>query len=110
MVLLALARAYAATDQFDRVVPLLRNYGLPEQLQRDSVTTTEIEAGIVLADALHQSGEAGQALEIAERGRARAFIELMATNFKDNPPAREAVAVVGLPANVQVEISCIATE
>lgn len=64
--LLALARAYAATDQFDRVVPLLRNYGLPEQLQRDSVTTTEIEAGIVLADALHQSGEAGQALEIAE--------------------------------------------
>ncbi len=30
--------------------------------------------------------------------------------FTENPPAREAVAVVGLPANVQVEVSCIATE
>ncbi len=36
--------------------------------------------------------------------------EVYAGYFKDNPPAREAVAVVGLPANVQVEISCIATE
>lgn len=28
--------------------------------------------------------------------------------FKENPPARETVAVKGLPKNVNVEISCIA--
>lgn len=36
--------------------------------------------------------------------------EVYGTFFKENPPAREAVAVKSLPANVQVEISCIATE
>lgn len=36
--------------------------------------------------------------------------EVYGTFFKEDPPAREAVAVKGLPANVQVEISCIACE
>lgn len=36
--------------------------------------------------------------------------EVYGTYFKVDPPAREAVAVKSLPANVQVEISCIATE
>jgi len=36
--------------------------------------------------------------------------EVYGTFFKENPPAREAVAVKSLPANVQVEISCIATK
>ncbi len=35
--------------------------------------------------------------------------EVYGTFFKVDPPAREAVAVKALPANVQVEISCIAT-
>ena len=35
--------------------------------------------------------------------------EVYGTFFPTDPPAREAVAVKGLPANVQVEISCIAT-
>lgn len=35
--------------------------------------------------------------------------EVYGNFFKTDPPAREAVAVKGLPANVQVEISCIAT-
>ena len=30
--------------------------------------------------------------------------------FPTNPPAREAIAVAGLPKNVDVEISCIAVE
>ncbi len=36
--------------------------------------------------------------------------EVYGTYFKINPPAREAVHVSGLPANVDVEISCIAVE
>lgn len=36
--------------------------------------------------------------------------EVYGTFFKENPPTLEAVAVKSLPANVQVEISCIATE
>ncbi len=35
--------------------------------------------------------------------------DVYGTFFKVDPPAREAVAVKALPANVQVEISCIAT-
>jgi 2-iminobutanoate/2-iminopropanoate deaminase len=35
--------------------------------------------------------------------------EVYGTFFKVDPPAREAVAVKALPANVQVEISCIVT-
>lgn len=36
--------------------------------------------------------------------------DIYGTYFKVNPPAREAVQVSGLPLNVDVEISCIASE
>lgn len=36
--------------------------------------------------------------------------EVYAEYFKSNPPAREAVAVAGLPKNVNVEISAIAVK
>lgn len=62
----ALARAYAATDRYDEVVSLLSNYGLPDYLWTDSATTSEIEAGIILADALKQTGQAESARRIAE--------------------------------------------
>lgn len=35
--------------------------------------------------------------------------EVYGTYFTEEPPAREAMAVKGLPMNVDVEISCIAT-
>lgn len=36
--------------------------------------------------------------------------EIYGSYFKENPPAREAMHVAGLPMNVDVEISCIAVE
>jgi 2-iminobutanoate/2-iminopropanoate deaminase len=36
--------------------------------------------------------------------------EVYGAYFEANPPARETVAVVGLPKNVRVEISVIATK
>ena len=36
--------------------------------------------------------------------------EVYGTYFKDGPPAREAMAVKGLPMGVDVEISCIAVK
>lgn len=36
--------------------------------------------------------------------------EVYGKYFTENPPAREAVAVKGLPLNVNVEISCIAVK
>ncbi|MBI9036978.1 MAG: RidA family protein [Bacteroidales bacterium] len=36
--------------------------------------------------------------------------EVYGNYFPENPPAREAVAVTGLPKNVDVEISCIAVK
>ena len=64
--LFALARAFAATDRHDAVVMLLTRYGLPDYLLTDSITTSEIEASIDLADALKQSGNAEEARRIAE--------------------------------------------
>jgi len=62
----ALATAYAATDRPEPVVSLLTRYGLPEFLQTDSVTTSELEAGITLADALRQIGRDDDARRLAE--------------------------------------------
>ncbi|MBE9480482.1 MAG: RidA family protein [Bacteroidetes bacterium] len=36
--------------------------------------------------------------------------EVYGSYFKENPPAREAIQVAGLPMNVDVGISCIAVE
>ncbi len=36
--------------------------------------------------------------------------EVYGTYFPNDPPAREAIAVAGLPKNVDVKISCIAVE
>jgi len=64
--LFALARAFAATDRHDAVVMLLTKYGLPGYLWTDSITTSEYEASINLADALKQSGRGDEARRIAE--------------------------------------------
>jgi DNA-binding winged helix-turn-helix (wHTH) protein/TolB-like protein/tetratricopeptide (TPR) repeat protein len=62
----ALATAFAATDRYDSAVLLLTEYGLPGYLLTDSITTSEIEASINLADALQQSGRADEARRIAD--------------------------------------------
>ncbi|MCK4638291.1 MAG: Rid family detoxifying hydrolase [Bacteroidales bacterium] len=36
--------------------------------------------------------------------------EVYGSYFKENPPAREAIQVAGLPMNVDIGISCIAVE
>ena len=36
--------------------------------------------------------------------------EVYGSYFKENPPAREAIQIAGLPMNVDVGISCIAVE
>jgi len=60
-----LARAYMATDQYDPAIRLFANQGLPERLWRDSATTSDIEAGVNLADALKESGRVAEANTIA---------------------------------------------
>ena len=67
--LFTLARAYMALDRPELAVRLLTHYELPERLQRDSATTSELEASVVLADALKQSGQLTESRQLAERMR-----------------------------------------
>jgi CHAT domain-containing protein len=52
-----------------------------------SLADLQSETYELLLRVLIAQNKPDEALEIAERGRARAFIELLATNFKDNPPS-----------------------
>lgn len=45
---------------------------------------------------------------MADMGLYKEVNEVYGTYFQADPPAREAMAVKGLPMNVDVEISCIA--
>jgi len=47
---------------------------------------------------------------VTDMGNFAAVNEVYGTYFTKNPPARETVEVSGLPKNVNVEISCIATK
>ncbi len=63
-----------------------------------SLSELQNETFKTLQQVLIAQGKTSEALAIAERGRARAFIELLATNFKDNPPSTEPPTVEGLQA------------
>ncbi len=59
--LFTLARAYAATDRSDIAIRLMGTQDLPDRLYRDSATVVDIEAGVMLADALMDAGNQGEA-------------------------------------------------
>ncbi|AFY38360.1 Tetratricopeptide TPR_1 repeat-containing protein [[Leptolyngbya] sp. PCC 7376] len=63
-----------------------------------SLSELQNETFKTLQQVLIAQGKTSEALAIAERGRARAFIELLATNFKDNPPSTEPPTVEQLKA------------
>ncbi|NJN75135.1 MAG: CHAT domain-containing protein [Synechococcaceae cyanobacterium RL_1_2] len=58
--------------------------------------TYELLQRVLIAQ--HKTNEA---LELAERGRGRAFIELLATNFKENPPAIAPPSIAEIQAIAQ---------
>ncbi|TXS93011.1 protein kinase [Parahaliea maris] len=64
--LFTLARAYAATDRPDIVIRLMGTQGLPERLYRDSATLQDIEAGVMLADALMEAGSREDAVRLID--------------------------------------------